>query len=45
MRSSEFVKFEKSYLLSAVGLAPRSRRLLAAVRAARVAGMFAAAAP
>jgi hypothetical protein len=38
MRSSEFVEFEKSYLVSAVGLAPKSRRLLAAVRAARAAG-------
>jgi hypothetical protein len=45
MRSSEFVEFEKTYLVSAVGLAPKSRRLLAAVRAARAAGMFAAAAP
>jgi hypothetical protein len=45
MRSSEFVTYQKTYLLSAMGLAPRSRRLLTAARAARVAGMFAAAAP
>lgn len=34
-----------SYLLSAIGLAPKSRLLFTAVRAARVAGIFAAAAP
>ena len=44
MRSREFT-YQKTYLLSAMGLAPKSRRLLAAVRAARTAGMPAAAAP
>jgi hypothetical protein len=38
-------KFLKTYLLSAIGLAPKSRRLLTAVRAARTLGMLAAAAP
>jgi len=45
MRSRESGKNLKSYLLSAMGLAPKSRRLLTAVRAARTLGMFAAAAP
>jgi len=45
MRSSESVKLLKTYLLSAIGLAPKSRRLLTAVRAARTLGMLAAAAP
>ena len=45
MRSSESDKSEGTYLLSAMGLAPRSRRPLTAVRAARAAGMLAAAAP
>ena len=45
MRSSESDKSEESYLLSAMGLAPKSRRLLTAVRAARAAGILAAAAP
>ena len=44
MRSGEFLP-TKTYLLSAMGLAPRSRRPFTAVRAARAAGMFAAAAP
>jgi hypothetical protein len=44
MRSSEGYLLE-TYLLSAIGLAPRSRRPLTAVRAARAAGIFAAAAP
>jgi hypothetical protein len=45
MRSSEKLKSEQTYLLSAMGLAPKSRRPLTAVRAARAAGMLAAAAP
>ncbi len=45
MRSSEKLKSERTYLLSAIGLAPKSRRLLTAVRAARAAGRAAAAAP
>ena len=45
MRSGEGVTYQKTHLLSAIGLAPKSRRLLTAVRAARAAGMFAAAAP
>jgi hypothetical protein len=45
MRSGEVVTYQKSYLLSAMGLAPKSRRLLTAVRAARAAGILAAAAP
>jgi hypothetical protein len=44
MRSSEFLP-TRTYLLSAMGLAPMSRRLVTAVRAARAAGMLAAAAP
>lgn len=47
MRVREAVLSEKTYLLSATdgpGV-PKSRRLLTAVRAARVAGWFAAAAP
>jgi hypothetical protein len=38
-------KILKNYLLSAVGLAPKSRRPLTAVRAARAAGWVEAAAP
>ncbi len=45
MRSSESCKFLSTYLLSAIGLAPKSRRLFTAVRAARALGIFAAAAP
>lgn len=45
MRSGEFAKIRSNYLLSATGLAPKSRRLLTAVRAARAAGILAAAAP
>jgi hypothetical protein len=45
MRSGESDKSEEAYLLSAMGLAPKSRRLLAAVRAARAAGRAATAAP
>jgi hypothetical protein len=44
MRSSE-LHLPKIYLLSAMGLAPKSRRLLAAVRAARAAGRPETAAP
>src|ERR1700689_4066644 len=39
------VTYQKIYLLSAMGLAPKSRRPLTAVRAARAAGILAAAAP
>jgi hypothetical protein len=45
MRSSESLKPERIYLLSAMGLAPKSRRLFTAVRAARTLGIPAAAAP
>jgi hypothetical protein len=45
MRSSESDKSKRFYLLSAIGLVPRSRRLLTAVRAARTVGIPAAAAP
>ncbi len=45
MRSGEGLTYQKTYLLSAIGLAPTSRRPFTAVRAARAAGMLAAAAP
>jgi hypothetical protein len=45
MRSSEGLTYQKIYLLSAIGVAPKSRRPFTAVRAARAAGMLAAAAP
>jgi hypothetical protein len=44
MRSSE-KKTLKTYLLSATGLAPKSRRPFTTVRAARALGWLAAAAP
>jgi hypothetical protein len=44
-RQIQIDKFKETYLLSAMGLAPKSRRLFTAVRAARAAGILAAAAP